>query len=80
METKQHLYFSAKTKRMFCAWLSNREKLDRISFYYKSNGKYLGSIYAKDTTTSNISNLLKDLPSADKVRVQFETIIDDFKS
>ena len=49
-------------------------KLDRISFYYKSNGKYLGSIYAKDTTTSNISNLLKDLPSADKVRVQFETI------
>ena len=72
METK--LYFSAKTKLKFCAWLSNRNGLDRISFYHKSNGKYIGSIYAKDTTTSNISNLLKDLPSADKVRVQFETI------
>ena len=74
METKQHLYFSAKAKAIFCTWLSNREKLDRISFYYKSNGKYLGSIYAKDTTTYNISEKLKDLPSAEKLKVQFETV------
>ena len=74
METKQHLYFSKKTKLMFCEWLSNREKLDRISFYYKSNGKYIGSIYAKDTTIHNISEKLKDLPSAEKLKVQFETI------
>lgn len=39
METKQHLYFSAKAKSIFCAWLSNREKLDRISFYYIITGK-----------------------------------------
>ena len=74
METKQHLYFSAKAKSIFCAWLSKREKLDRISFYYKSNGKYIGSIYAKDTTIHNISEKLKDLPSAEKLKVQFETI------
>ena len=74
METKQHLYFSASTKSKFCAWLSNREKWDRISFYYKSNGKYLGSIYAGNTTTYNISEKLKDLPSAEKLKVQFETV------
>ena len=74
METKQHLYFSAATKSKFCAWLSNRNDLDRISFYYKSNGKYIGSIYAKDTTINNISEKLKDLPSAEKLKVQFETI------
>ena len=74
MEIKQHLYFSASTKSKFCAWLSNREKLDRISFYYKSNGKYIGSIYARDTTTYNISEKLKDLPSAERVKVQFETV------
>lgn len=74
METKQHLYFSAKAKSIFCAWLSNREKWDRISFYYKSNGKYLGSIYAANTTTYNISEKLKDLPSAEKLKVQFETV------
>ena len=74
METKQHLYFSAKAKSIFCAWLSNRNDLDRISFYYKSNGKYIGSIYAANTTTYNISEKLKDLSSAEKLKVQFETI------
>ena len=74
METKQHLYFSTKAKAKFCAWLCNRNGLDRISFYYKSNGKYVGSIYAKDTTIYNISEKLKDLPSAEKLKVQFETI------
>ena len=74
METKQHLYFSAKAKSKFCAWLSNRNDLDRISFYYKSNGKYIGSIYAANTTTYNISEKLKDLSSAEKLKVQFETI------
>ena len=74
METKQHLYFSVSTKSKFCAWLSNRNDLDRISFYYKSNGKYIGSIYAGNTTTYNISEKLKDFPSAEKLKVQFETI------
>ena len=74
METKQHLYFSVSTKSKFCAWLSNRNDLDRISFYYKSNGKYIGSIYAANTTTYNISEKLKDLSSAEKLKVQFETI------
>ena len=74
METKQHLYFSASKKAKFCAWLCNRNDLDRISFYYKSNGKYIGSIYARDTTIYNKKKKLKDLPSAEKLKVQFETI------
>ena len=74
METKQHLYFSASTKSKFCAWLRNRNDLDRMSFYYKSDGKYIGSIYAENTTTYNISEKLKDLPSAEKLTVQFEPV------
>lgn len=74
METKQHLYFSAKAKSIFCDWLSNRNELDRISFYYKSNGRYIGSLYAGNITTYSISEKLKDLPSAEKLKVQFETV------